>query len=519
MTGLSRRQLLRTTGALTAGGLIGAGTTAADAAVVAFASNPFTTGVGSGDSTPTGVILWTRLAPDPVALDMGMAGRPDAISVHWRIATTAAGARGDATSLAHGDTDCLRRDGYSIHLDAGGLQPNHRYFYEFSVPRTGSTAPWRSAGTTRTSPADTADVEARFVVLSCQSFGLTTEFYFNGLRQLADRTTNLPQFAIYLGDYLYEFRGSWATGDDAQVLGQVADTLPRYRQRYAWYKRRASLQDLHRNHPVFGVMDDHEYWNDVNGFSTNEIRRFNSALQAYWENMPMRARPAGTLNADGSVNTTSKGSLRMHRRLRWGRHLDLIVGDGRQHRHADGSTMLGAAQREQLVAWVRGSSATWTAVAAGVPMSWFEGAGGVGWGGFEADRDALTTAFFNRSRWNNVVLAGDVHCGMVNAVRRRKTTASRFVATEFVTPPVSSGGDAKWADLIDNDSASDGTVTVGRHAYVDGAPLRGYLQCNVDATSWRSEFFLGDSVSNPGGSVSPRGVWKITSGRVGAHRI
>ena len=31
-----------------------------------FATNPFTLGVASGDPLPEGVVLWTRLAPDPL---------------------------------------------------------------------------------------------------------------------------------------------------------------------------------------------------------------------------------------------------------------------------------------------------------------------------------------------------------------------------------------------------------------------------------------------------------------------
>jgi alkaline phosphatase D len=236
--------------------------------------------------------------------------------------------------------------------------------------------------------------------------------------------------------------------------------------------------------------------------------------------MPMRAKPVGTLHTNGSLNTTSKGSLTLHRQIRWGKHLNLITADVRQHRHADGSTMLGSAQRQQLVSWVTGSTATWTALANGVPMEWFKGAGGAGWGGFNTDREALTTAFAGRRTWNNVVLAGDIHCGIVNGVRRHKSTDSRYVATEFVSPPLTSGGHGGWADLIDNDTASDGHVTVGRQAYIEsGSPLHGYLQCNVTGAAWRSEFFLGSNVTSPDGAVTSHGTWKVTAGRVGAHKV
>jgi alkaline phosphatase D len=41
----------------------------------AWPEDPFTLGVASGDPTPTGVVLWTRLAPRPLEPDGGMPPR------------------------------------------------------------------------------------------------------------------------------------------------------------------------------------------------------------------------------------------------------------------------------------------------------------------------------------------------------------------------------------------------------------------------------------------------------------
>ena len=48
-----------------------------------FSTNPFTLGVASGDPTPDGIVLWTRLAPDP-ADTAGMGNAP--VAVAWRVA-------------------------------------------------------------------------------------------------------------------------------------------------------------------------------------------------------------------------------------------------------------------------------------------------------------------------------------------------------------------------------------------------------------------------------------------------
>src|SRR5687768_4135261 len=49
---------------------------------VRFANDPFQLGVASGDPTAGGVVLWTRLAPDPLH---GGGMQPEPVEVHWEI--------------------------------------------------------------------------------------------------------------------------------------------------------------------------------------------------------------------------------------------------------------------------------------------------------------------------------------------------------------------------------------------------------------------------------------------------
>jgi alkaline phosphatase D len=86
-----------------------------------FGANPFTLGVASGDPSPDGIVLWTRLAPDPT--DPTSLGR-QAIGVGWRVATdeqmSDVVAKGTATApfeLAH-----------SVHVELNGLQSGRDYF-------------------------------------------------------------------------------------------------------------------------------------------------------------------------------------------------------------------------------------------------------------------------------------------------------------------------------------------------------------------------------------------------------
>ena len=49
-----------------------------------FASTPFTLGVASGDPSADGMVLWTRLATEPLVFGGGMPARP--MVVEWQLA-------------------------------------------------------------------------------------------------------------------------------------------------------------------------------------------------------------------------------------------------------------------------------------------------------------------------------------------------------------------------------------------------------------------------------------------------
>ena len=55
------------------------------------ADDPFLLGVASGDPSPTGAVLWTRLAPRPLEPEGGMDGRR--VAVNWQVADDEAFAR------------------------------------------------------------------------------------------------------------------------------------------------------------------------------------------------------------------------------------------------------------------------------------------------------------------------------------------------------------------------------------------------------------------------------------------
>ena len=89
-----------------------------------FASNPFTLGVASGDPTASGIVLWTRLAPDPA--DPTALGRAK-IPVGWRVA------RDDSMRhvVAKGTASATPELAHSVHVEVNGLRSGADYFFQF----------------------------------------------------------------------------------------------------------------------------------------------------------------------------------------------------------------------------------------------------------------------------------------------------------------------------------------------------------------------------------------------------
>lgn len=189
--GLSRRRLLRFGGAGSLAVLLG--TSAASSGVFRaprWSDDPFTFGVASGEPTADGVVLWTRLAPDPLAPD-GLGGMPMApVSVDYEVAHDA----NFAQVVARGTALATRELAHSVHPEITGLAPDRWYFYRF---RAGSAL--SPVGRTRTAPAPgQPTARMRFAFASCQSW---TSGFFTAYQHMSAEDLDL---VVHLGDYIYE---------------------------------------------------------------------------------------------------------------------------------------------------------------------------------------------------------------------------------------------------------------------------------------------------------------------------
>ncbi|GAA4920406.1 alkaline phosphatase D [Stackebrandtia albiflava] len=527
MSHLDRRAFLALSGAGVTAALMGE-----SPSTTSFAVNPFQLGSASGDATTDSVILWTRLAPSPTAPDFGMAGQPDTVSVHWRIAESHEAVQSDATSLYSGNVGARKADAWSVHLEvktAGGpLAPGKQYYYQFSLP-DGSYKAW--IGQTRTAPRSTADVDPNFAVISCQSAATDASVndgpsYWHGYTHLE---SNPVDFVVHLGDYIYrESHENTIPKDD------YCTELVDYRRRWGWYLERHNIQRVRRLYPMYAVPDDHEMYNDYQGANIKprfgegtdwQLRSFNHGLRTYWENMPLRGGPPTAASGEDKLR------FRLDRiGLNWGGNLDLALLDCRQHRTAPGAaspTLLGATQLAAATQWINSSRATWTTLGVASPLSVYFASAGVptsptNWTAFPAERRRITDALAARraAGGNPVVLAGDVHCPFAARVIRSQNAASKdFVATEFSTPSMSSYG-FNWTSR--RDANPDVFAWVGMRA--DGTsraqpqPLKGYLRCSATSTTFYTNFLATHQTAISSGAVTSVAKFRTRTGTLGAVR-
>lgn len=507
----TRRQLIKRFGAA-AGALVSVPFVIRDAiAQVNFASDPFQLGVASGDPSPDGFVIWTRLAPKPFEIGFGLGNQPlsQPVEVAWEVAAD----ENFATVVRNGITLASPILAHSVHVEVDGLQPDRPYWYRF---RSGGVQ--SPQGRARTTPTVGAPYpHLKFGVAGCQGF--PTGFY-SAYRHLVAED---PAFVFFYGDYIYEYGGNPPVDVTSALaarryLGNEVQSVDDYRRRYAQHKADADLQAAHAACAWFAVWDDHDIENnwtsewDENGTPPELFRlRRQAAAQAYYEHMPLRrsALPNGA-------------SMQIYRRAVFGDLMDLNLLDTRQYRTDQpcggmlGSCadivnpnveVMGRAQEAWLLDGLGSSRARWRTIAQQVMMMDLDRDPAPDkvayntdtWAGYQAPRARLLSHIRDRKISNVVVLTGDEHVNYAGElyVDGRKPGPAP-VAVEFVATSISSGGDGQ--DLND-----DGRTLLAANEQLKFAnQQRGYVMCDVTPERWETSFRVMDKVTTPKGAISTR---------------
>lgn len=466
--------------------------------------SPFTLGVASGDPRPDSVVLWTRLAPDPSDPTGGMSRRD--VTVRWEVATDERMRK----IVASGRATARARHAHTVHVDVGGLEPAHTYWYRFRA-RGAATEPAR----TRTAPARGAmPKRLRIGQVSCQRFD---QGYYTAYADLAEHPHDL---VVHLGDYIYESSGGPVRDHG---LDQPVD-LDGYRLRYAHYKQDRHLQAAHALAPWVVTWDDHEvednYMSDESDSASltpdrkSFLRRRAAAYQAWWEHQPVRFRaPTGP-------------DLRIYRRLRFGRLADLHMLDTRQYRSpqcGDGEdigprcpessdpdfTVLGPKQERWLDRGLRRSDTRWNVLGNQIVAQQWRFAPGNAvwnldqWDGYPAARDRLYESLVTAGG-TPVVLTGDVHSSWVGSLAvDLDDPDSPSIGTEFVGPGVSSAPSSLLASTIPAVMENSPHIR-----WVEGTK-RGWVRHVVTPNEWRAEYRLVDDALVDGSPVRSAAKWTV----------
>ena len=287
---------------------------------------------------------------------------------------------------------------------------------------------------------------------------------------------------------------------------------------------------MHAACPWFMTWDDHEFDNNCANATSEEkgvsptdflVRRAN-AYQAYYEMMPLRAS-----------SLPNGPNLQLFRKASFGRLADFFVLDTRQYRTDQPNndrpselnqaalnpknTLLGKRQKNWLQRSMLQSDSTWNVLAQQVMM------GMVGyskeqdqakrysmdqWPGYIAERMELMKYMADRRIPNPVVLTGDIHSNWANELRvDDRKTDTETVGVEFVATSLSSGG--------------NGTQTARNHDWLLASnPCikfhnreRGYLLCDVNESTWTTDYKVVDDVLKPGGKTFSRAKFVVESGQ------
>lgn len=440
----------------------------------------FPQSIASGDPTPSGVILWTRIAPSAY------------IATENLIVQVASDAQ--FTQLVFESfvpaAEISEASDYTVKLDLDThLQAYKRYYYRFIYANTVSRT-----GRCRTAPPYGADVNGlKLALLTCQDY---TNGYYGALDYVAKDDT--IDYVLHLGDFIYESAGdprfqSLPFADRMIQLpsdGIVAMDLTDYRHLYRTYRSDPNLQRALESHTFIMTRDDHETANDaywdyqrdtlgapdhpytVDAQYGNDPLKLSQLMldsqQAWAEYVPIRVQ----VN-EGATHPHQ--FLKHYRRVQLGNLIDLFMLDTRTYRSAhacgekdffgryfplgcsawkdDDQTLMGGEQRDWLFNGLSQSKARWKVLGNQTYM------GSLGlqvgknkipfnvdaWDGFDYERIEMAKQVREHRVENFVVLTGDLHTFMASHVKvdylnRSIFNYDNFIGVEFMTPSVTSAG-------------------------------------------------------------------------------
>jgi len=478
----------------------------------------FSLGVASGDPGPSSVVLWTRLATDP--LGGGGVAEPR-VDVEWEVYEDETLAR----RVKRGRTAARIEDAHTVHVTVKGLAPDRWYWYRFRALGEESRV-----GRTRTMPDRRGAADRlRFALCSCQDY---QNGFYAAYRDMAEQDLDL---VLHVGDYIYEYAARPSAV--RQHVGGETETLDDYRARHALYKLDPYLQEVHARFPFVITWDDHEVQDNYAGYTSEHgvprdefVTRRAQAYRAYYEHMPLRR------------TVRDRKGLTLYRTVDFGSLARFAVLDGRQYRtdqpcdagglpvipecpgvYDEDGTFLGRQQERWLYRSLKRSRATWNVLAQQVMFLRGDLGEALGsavpvfnvdaWDGYQAQRQRILDFLVDQQIANPIVLSGDIHSAWASDLRQDfLRPESPVVGSEFVCTSISSDFPAPFVPLIENNL---GPTSPNPHILFFEGRHRGYTLIEVTPSLWRADFRIVDDLLDPESPVTVAASWVVEAGAPG----
>jgi alkaline phosphatase D len=491
----------------------------------------FVQGVASGDPFPKSVILWTRVT---------VAAKNKPATLDYAVATD----RQFKKIVARGTTITSKDVDFTAKVEARGLKPNTKFFYQFRYRANGKAAPvYSNIGRTRTIPRANDDI-ARWRIAFFGCSNLPTAFFtsYGQAARMAERGE--VDMHIHTGDYIYEYETNGSsliapelresrTHLPKKEILQVAD----YRMRHNQYNTDVDTKAMRASAPLVPVWDDHEYTNDAwKGGAQNHQpategdwnERRLRALQVYYEMMPIRQA-----NADNKQQ--------IYRNFEIGKLIKLIMLDtrviGRDLQNAtDASnpnrTILGAPQTQYLKDQLSAAEGkqTWKILGQQVLfMHRCDSPSADQWDGYRQSRSDVLAHLENNKIDNTIVLTGDIHTHWANDVPRfpcvnepnfsyNNATGAGSLAVEFVSSAITSGYNAAISGLHSNRTTVDATESrikgANPHVKYQESGYKGFAVVDVRRKQTTTTWYYAPDILRPGqyNTMIQGESWKVVEG-------
>jgi alkaline phosphatase D len=398
----------------------------------------FSDGLVSGDPTPNGITLWTRVA---------------GIDAPGRVELEVARDKSFRHVVARQEIGTNEALNHSVKARIGHLKAHEQYYYRFSTAHTHS-----EIGRFRTAlPADSKQ-PVNFAFWSCQDY---THGFYNAYDVMIKDDYD---FVVCLGDYIYAeayHSKAGGTGVRDDNIGSVnpgnpgivreATTYQDYLDKYSLYRSDPALRAVHAKFPMVMLWDDHEVQDNYAGKEADgglppalryTAARKAAAYKAFYQSMP--------------AYTTGQ---RQYRTLKFGKTVDLVIMDQRRYRAnqpcndavappcADWNQprdFLGQKQMGFVTQSLQKSKAAWKVMANEVTIMPTKVLGGSyftydNWDGYPQEREQLLSFIKNKKIKDVVFVTGDIHTFITGDVKTNMG-AGDSVAIEFVGGSVTSQG-------------------------------------------------------------------------------